>query len=81
LLFIIEGSKNRNSKQGRIPEAGADVEAMEKCCLLACSVCFHIEPRTTSSGTTPSTMGWALPHQSLMKKMPYGWILWKHFLN
>jgi hypothetical protein len=33
-------------KQGRDLEAGADAEATESCCLLACSVCFLIEPRT-----------------------------------
>jgi hypothetical protein len=26
------------------------------------------------------TVGWALLHQSLVKKMPYSWILWRHFL-
>ena len=36
LLFITEGSQVRKSKQGRNLEAGADVEAMEKCCLLPC---------------------------------------------
>jgi hypothetical protein len=45
-------------------EAGADAEAMEGCYLLACSACFFIEPRTTSPGMAPPTMGWALtlPH-------------------
>jgi hypothetical protein len=63
-------------KQGRIPRAGAgDAEAMEGCCLLACSACFLIEPRTTSPGMAPPTMGSALPHRSLLKKMLYSWIL------
>jgi hypothetical protein len=35
--FIIEGSPGSNSKQGRNLEAGANAEAMEGCCLLACS--------------------------------------------
>ena len=34
-LFIIEGSQDR-IKQGRNLKAGADAEAMEGCCLLAC---------------------------------------------
>ena len=34
---------------------------------MACSVCFLIEPRTTSPGMAPLTMGWALPDQSLRK--------------
>lgn len=37
-LFIMEGSQDRI--QGRHPEAGADAEAMEGCCLLACSSWF-----------------------------------------
>jgi len=36
--------------QGRKLEAAMDAEAMEECCLLACSACFLIEPRTTSPG-------------------------------
>ena len=37
-LFIMEGSQDRNSKQGRVLEAGADAEAIERevCCLLVC---------------------------------------------
>ncbi|EGW13786.1 hypothetical protein I79_020185 [Cricetulus griseus] len=27
--------------------------------------------RTTSPGIGPPTIGWVLPHQSLIKKMPY----------
>jgi hypothetical protein len=38
---------------------------------MACSACFLIEPRTTSPGLAPPTMGWALPHQSIIKKIPY----------
>ena len=54
-------------KLDRNLEAGADTEAMEECCLLACSPwlaqpVFFIAPRTTSTEVTSSTMGWALPH-------------------
>ena len=38
---------------------------------MACSTCFLTEPRTTSPGMAPPTMGWALLYQSLIKKMPY----------
>jgi hypothetical protein len=31
-------------KQGRNPEAGVDAEAMEGCCLLACSSCLAQSP-------------------------------------
>jgi hypothetical protein len=30
---------------------------MEGCYLLACSACFLIEPKTTSPGMAPPTMG------------------------
>ena len=48
---------------------------------MACSACFLIEPRTTSPGMAPPTRGWTCLHQSITKKMPYSWILWRHFLN
>ena len=57
-------------KHGRNLEAGADAEAIEECCLLACSACFLIKPRTTSLGMAPPTVGWALLYQSPNKKMP-----------
>jgi hypothetical protein len=62
-------------KQGRQLEAGADAEAVGECCLLACSpmacsFCSLIEPRTTSPEMATPTVGWALPHQSLTKKVP-----------
>jgi len=37
----------------------------------ACSACFPVEPRTTSPAMVPPTVGWALPHQSLIKKISY----------
>ena len=49
-------------KQGSNLDAEADAEAMEKCCLLACSTFFLIEPRSTNPGVSPPTMGWALTH-------------------
>jgi hypothetical protein len=38
---------------------------------MACSTCFLRESRTTWPGVAPPTMHWTLPHQSLVKKMPY----------
>jgi len=38
---------------------------------MACSACFLIQPRTTSPGMAPPTMGGALSYQSLIKKVPY----------
>ena len=64
---------------------GADAQAMEACCLLACShdllSLLLIESRTTCPEIIPLTVGWTLPHWSLIKKTPYSQILWRHFLN
>lgn len=53
--------------------------------LVAFSACFLIELRTTNPGVASATMGWALHHQSLIKKMTYmraySPVLWKHFLS
>lgn len=35
-----------------------------------CSVCFFIQARSTCPGMTPQTVNWALPHESVMKKIP-----------
>jgi hypothetical protein len=59
-------------KQDRNLEAGADAEALERCCLLACSGCFLIEPRTTRLDIASPKMGWPHPHWLLIKKMPSG---------
>jgi hypothetical protein len=73
LLFYHQRKSGQELKQGRNTKAGSDAEAMEECCLLACSysVCFLIEHKTTSLGMAPTTVGWVLPHQSLIKKMLY----------
>lgn len=36
--------------------------------LMTHSACFLIQPRTTCLGMAPPTVGWALPHQPLIKK-------------
>lgn len=48
---------------------------------VACSACFLVDLGTASPGMAPPTLDWALAHQSLIKKMPYSWILWRHSLN
>ena len=57
LLFITKEIRT-GTQVGQ--EAGADAEAMKGCYLLACSACFFVEPRTTSPGMAPPTVGWAL---------------------
>lgn len=50
--------------------------------ILTCSPFFLREPRTTSPRVSLPTMGWALDHQPLIKKMPcrLAWspVLWRH---
>jgi hypothetical protein len=85
---IIEGNQDRNShgagtwKQKPIQRPWRRM--LTGLLPIAWSACFLIEPRTTSPGMAPPTMGWALPHQSVIKKMPsslaYNPILWRHFL-
>ena len=43
--------------------------------------CFLIETRTTILRKIPSSVGWVFSHWSPIEKMPYRWILWRHFLN
>ena len=66
----------------------ADAEAMEGCCLLACSswlsqpACYRTHDHQSRGGPTHNGLG--PPHQSLIKKMPYSLALrrlWRHFLN
>ena len=60
-------------KSGRSLEAGADAEATEVCCLLACLACFPIEPRPTSPELAPSTMVGGLgPSPSILQKCSTG---------
>jgi hypothetical protein len=59
LLFITKEVRT-GTQAGQ--EAGADSEAMEGCYLLAyspwlCSACSLIEPKTTSPGMAPPTIG------------------------
>lgn len=67
-------SSSKAVRAGNWRETGADAGAMEESCLLimfmACSACCR-EPRATRSGLGPPTMIWALPHQSLSKKISY----------
>jgi hypothetical protein len=48
---------------------------------LACSICFLIELKTTSPRMAPPTIGWVLSPWTLIEKMSYSWISWRHFLT
>ena len=58
-------------KQGRNLEADTGAEALGECYLLACSACSRTYTKTTCPEVVPSTVGWALPRQSSIKKMHY----------
>jgi hypothetical protein len=71
---------------GQEPGGRSWCKGQEDWCLLACFPClaqivFLIEPKTTSSGMAPPTMGWALPPWSLIEKLPFSWISLRHFLT
>jgi hypothetical protein len=55
--------------------AGADAEAMEGCSLLACF------PWLAQPAFRWSHPQGAFPPWSLIEKMPYSWISWRHFPN
>jgi hypothetical protein len=57
---------------------GLELKQDRNCCrgvllnglhFMAYSASFLVEPRTTSPEVAPPTMGWTLPHQSLIKKI------------
>lgn len=58
----------RVGTQGRNLEAETEVEAIEGHCLLACSSCFLVAPRTANPGVALPTVNWALPHQLSIRK-------------
>lgn len=76
--------------QGQNLETGIEADATEKHCLLDCfcipySAWFLMQPRTNCSGVALSTMGWALPHQSSVKKISPSFahrpMWWRKFFN
>lgn len=57
------GGRNRYRDQGMAVQAGLFP--------MACSACFFIVQRTTTSGETPSTYAWAFCYQLLVNKTCY----------
>jgi hypothetical protein len=65
-------------------EAGADAEAMDRYYLLACfpwlvQLAFICNPRLPSQRYYH--LQGALPAWSLIEKMPFSWISWRHFFT
>lgn len=79
LQAIVEGSQDRKL------EAGTEVEAMEKSCLLAFPHSSLSLIITTWGLLLPGValpiVSLTLPYQTLIKKIPYRLIWWGHFLN
>jgi len=75
LLFITKGSQDRNSSRSgsRSCCRGHGGMLLTGLLPLACSACSLIELKTTRPGTAAPTIGWTLPYQSLIEKMPYSW--------
>jgi hypothetical protein len=81
LLFIIKGSQDWNSSRSgsRSWCRGHRGLLLTDLLLLACSACSLIVPRLPAQGW--SHPQGALPPWSLIEKLPYSWISWRHFLN
>jgi hypothetical protein len=78
-----QGSQDWNSSRSGSRSWCRDHEEMLLTGLLplACSACFLKEPRTTSPEMAPPTMAGPSHPWSLVEKMPYSWISWRHFLK
>jgi hypothetical protein len=69
LREVRAGTQARQGPRDRSSNRGHRVILLTGLFFIACLVCFLIEPRTTSLGVAPPTVGWTLPHQSLIKKV------------
>jgi hypothetical protein len=81
LLFITKGSQDWNSSRSESRSwcRGHGGTFFTGLLPLACSACSLIEPRLPA-------LRWShpqgtFPPWSLIEKMPYSWISWRHFLN
>jgi hypothetical protein len=81
LLFITKGSQDWNSSWSgsRSWCRGHGGMLLTGLLPLACSACSLIEPRLPAQRW--SHPQGAFPPWSLIEKMPYSWISWRHFLN
>ena len=81
LLFITKGSQDWNSNRSgsRSWCRGHGGMFFTGLLPLACLACSLIEPRPPAQRW--SHLQGAFPPWSLIEKMPYSWILWRHFLN
>jgi hypothetical protein len=80
-LITVHHQRKPETQNGRMLEAGADTEAAYWLAPQGLLNLLSYRSRTTNPGMAPPTMGMALPHQSLSKRVLYSWNLWRHFLN
>lgn len=70
IYFSLQLTVHYEWKSGLELQVGTVAEAMEECCLPVSSAwvtwLFFIQPKTTEPELTPPTVGWPLPHQSLI---------------
>ena len=80
-----QGLRTDQEPGGRSWFRGQERVLLSGLLLMAWSPCFLIQPRTSSPGVAPPTMGWALLHQSPTEKMTYWFayspVLGKSFLS
>lgn len=78
------GKPRQGLKSDRNLEARTKAESME-CWLLTCSQWLLVQPRTTCLGVPPHRVGWALLHQSFLKKRTHKLVWWpvwqRHLLS
>jgi hypothetical protein len=81
LLFITKGSQDWNSSRSESRSwcRGHGGMFFTGLLPLACSACSLIEPRLPAQRW--SHPQGAVPPWSLIEKMPYSWISWRHFFN
>jgi hypothetical protein len=81
LMFITKGSKDWNSTRSGSRSWCRSHGGMFLTGLLplACTACFLVEPRLPAQRW--SHPQGAFPPWSLIEKMPYSWISWRHFPN
>ena len=82
LLFITARIQDRNSSRSGSSSwcRGHGGMFLAGLLLLACSACSLIEPRLPAQRWS-HPQGVFPPLSSLIEKMPYSWISWRHFLN
>ena len=85
---ITEGSWGRNSRQepgGRNWSRDHGETLLPGLFSTACSIGFLVHPRLTCPEVSPPTVGWVLPHQSVIKQMSHrhahGPVWWRQFLK